>query len=295
MEKNRFIGLRKGKKRVSLIKLEYFDLHDCSIPYSITGSGQYVFFFHGFPTSSRTWRFIVPELSKCYTIISMDLPGLGDSKFNKLTNLDMREQAARLAVFIKSFACTSFSIVAHDSGGAIARLVALHMREQTKNLILINTEIPYHRPPWIPLYQRLTRVPYSSRVIKKLLGFKRYNESNLAFGQLYHSKRHFLNGNLDLHVSILKRSLEQVNGAIGFLQGIDWTVIDLFEHAHKNIDARVLLLWGTNDKTFPLERAKKMKSQFKDAVIYPIHESRLLPHEEQPKECVNAIIQFLNK
>ena len=48
---------------------------DCH--YSITGSGPAIFLTHGIGASEDAWRFIVPKLSKNFTVITYDLRGHG--------------------------------------------------------------------------------------------------------------------------------------------------------------------------------------------------------------------------
>ena len=50
---------------------------DCH--YSINGSGPAVFLTHGIGAAEDAWRFIVPELSKYFTVITYDLRGHGKS------------------------------------------------------------------------------------------------------------------------------------------------------------------------------------------------------------------------
>ncbi|HYR90093.1 MAG TPA: alpha/beta hydrolase [Terriglobia bacterium] len=49
----------------------------------------------------------------------------------------------------------SSSLIGNDSGGWIARELALLEPGQVTRLVLTNTEIPGHRPPWIWLYRWL--------------------------------------------------------------------------------------------------------------------------------------------
>ena len=50
---------------------------DCN--YSIIGSGPAIFLTHGIGAAEDAWRFIVPKLSKNFTVITYDLRGHGKS------------------------------------------------------------------------------------------------------------------------------------------------------------------------------------------------------------------------
>jgi len=70
----------------------------------------------------------------------------------------------------------------NDTGGWIARELALLEPEKVTHLALMNTEIPGHRPPWIPLYQRLVRLPGSSFVFRRMLTSRAVRRSAMGFG-----------------------------------------------------------------------------------------------------------------
>jgi len=275
--------------------MNYFDFEDCSIAYATQGKGNCIFLVHGFPTSHLTWRFLIPGLAKEFKVIFMDLPGLGESKCHPQADLGIDKQALRLSTFISSFNCEHNTIISHNSGGAISRLAALS-HPKIKNLILINTEIPNHRPPWIPFYQRLTQIPLTPPIFRLLLRSKVFVAGPWGFQQLYFDWELFYKkGYLDTHLYPLKKSTNKIRGAFQFLAGIHWKMIDGLEKGHQEINAAVLLLWGEHDKTFPLLDAEKMMGQFKNVQIRTIPNSRLLPHEERPHEVLSHIFQFLNR
>ena len=50
-----------------------------NIHYLSAGEGAVILLIHGWPTSAYLWRNIMPELSKKYRVIAIDLPGFGQS------------------------------------------------------------------------------------------------------------------------------------------------------------------------------------------------------------------------
>ena len=60
---------------------------DCH--YSINGSGPPLFLTHGIGAAEDAWRFMLPELSKHFTVVTYDLRGHGKSPVtHKNFNLD---------------------------------------------------------------------------------------------------------------------------------------------------------------------------------------------------------------
>ncbi|PCJ84524.1 MAG: hypothetical protein COA57_09000 [Flavobacteriales bacterium] len=258
--------------------------------------GPNIILIHGFPTHGYTWRKILPELSQNYSCYVIDLPGLGDSLWNDNTNFNCEAQADRVIELIKELNIDDYSFIAHNSGATVARIVALKQPKKVRKLILINTEIPNHRPPWIPLYQAIGLFPLVPFFIRQALKYKWFIRSPMGFQQLY-SNISLLDipENIEPYVRPIINSQMKTIGAFKYLKGLDWKKIDEFESTHRNIEAETLLLWGENDKTFPLHLAEKMLEQFNNnCKLIKLENASLLPHEEKYEEVNRCINDFLN-
>src|SRR5690606_23250976 len=89
-------------------------------------------------------------------------------------------------------------------------------------------------------------------------------------------------------------SKDKTIGTFKYLKGIDWEVVDDFKNTHKEIKANVLMIWGEDDKTFPMSLALEMKNQFASTCyLHTIPNASLLPHEEKPEEVCKVISDFL--
>lgn len=107
--------------------------------------------------------------------------------------------------------------------------------------------------------------------------------------KLLKSKEHVLPYTLPI-ISSEDRAI----GAFKYLKGIDWKLIDNFKHLHGEINANLLMIWGEDDRTFPMELGREMMNQFTcKRKFVPIEKASLLPHEERPKEVVEAILDFI--
>ncbi|WP_400078741.1 alpha/beta fold hydrolase [Winogradskyella sp. R77965] len=259
------------------------------------GKGKDVFFIHGFPTHGYTWRKIIPKLSRKYKCNIIDLPGLGDSKWSKDSKFDSKSQAEYLIKLIQKMGIRKCALIAHNSGATIARVIAIEKPDLIEKLILINTEIPNHRPPWIPFYQRVGLLPFVPNLIRKALNQSWFIKSSMGFKEAYSNKSMLNNPeNLIPYIKPIIASKERTIGAFRYLKGIDWDVVDSFKKSHRKIQARTLFIWGENDKTFPIKYAEKMIKQFNgNCTLKRINGASLLPHEEKSEEVGNSIIEFL--
>ena len=281
-------------KNISLQKIK---IEDVSIGLRQIGSGNNLVFIHGFPTHGYTWRKLIPKLSENYKCHILDLPGLGDSNWTDKTDFKSSSQARYIVKLLEQKKIEKYSLIAHNSGATIARVIAITQNSKVENLILLNTEIPFHRPPWIPLYQKIGLLPLIPFLIRKLLGQKWFVKSPMGFREFYSDKT-LLNTeeNILPYLDPVIKSSKKTIGAFKYLKGIDWQLIDEFEELHKQIKANVLFIWGEDDKTFPIELGKRMITQFNSKIEFvTIKNASLLPHEEKPAAVLEAIRKFIKK
>jgi pimeloyl-ACP methyl ester carboxylesterase len=78
-------------------------------------------------------------------------------------------------------------------------------------------------------------------------------------------------------------------GAARYLAALEWSIVDELADLHRRITAPVRLIWGAEDPTFPLERARAMASHFARATFTSIPRAKLLVHEEHPAAVAAAI------
>ncbi|MFN2428082.1 MAG: alpha/beta fold hydrolase [Candidatus Binatia bacterium] len=275
--------------------IEHHEVDDATLAVRRFGSGPAVVLIHGFPTHGYTWRFLLPQLAEHFTCYTVDLAGLGDSSWSARTDFRFTAQARRVNALLARLGIGRCAIVAHDTGATVARLVALADPERVASLALINTEMPGHRPPWIPLFCMTARLPGAALSFKPLLGSKWYLRSGMGFGAFYSDRRLFDDPTrLGPYVDPLLQSGERLRGMLGYLAGIEWNVVDGLREQHARLEGPTLLLWGEDDVTFPVAHAERMVKQFAGrATLVRIRHASLMPHEEEPDEVLNALLPFL--
>ena len=119
---------------------------------------------------------------------------------------------------------------------------------------------------------------------------KLWQASSLGFGQFYTDKRLLKDpDNLGPYLNPVISSSRRMAGFLGYLRGIEWDVIDRLRDLHSEIKADTLFLWGENDRTFPIEQARDMLSQFEGSATLIALAGSVLPHEERAREALEQI------
>jgi pimeloyl-ACP methyl ester carboxylesterase len=261
--------------------------------YRKIGSGPPLLLIHGWPFSSLSYRKLARRLSPRFTCYLPDTPGLGETTWGPHTDFAFAAQAESMKRFADGLGLGPYALLAHDTGASIARHLTLS-DPRVGRLVLLNTEIPDHRPPWIPLYQRLVVAPGSALTFRLLLRSALFRRSGMGFGGCFDDPALLDDDFLACFVSPLVGSSRRMQGVINYLRGIDWAMVDGFARRHAEIRIPVLLVWGADDPTFPVARARPMAAQFPaSAGIREIPHARLLVHEERPDEVATAALAFL--
>ena len=268
---------------------------DASVHWHRDGRGPALVFVHGFPLSGHTWDKVIAHLRDRFTCYTPDLIGLGQSHSAAGDDYSSPGQARALQGMLSEIGVDSYALVGNDTGGWVARELALIDKQRVSRLILTNTEIPFHRPPWIPMYQALAHVPGFGAVIQQLLKWRMFRRSSMVFGGCFHDLTH-LDG--DFHrqfVEPLLTSDTRIAGAMQFLRRMKFARLDEFKHLHQQLTIPTLFIWGADDPTFPEPRARAMLTQFPNvAGFHTMANAKLFVHEEHPQEVARLIDHFVS-
>jgi haloalkane dehalogenase len=273
--------------------VRWFDGIAARLAYRVMGDGPALVLVHGYPVHGETWRKILPELARRFTCYVPDLPGLGLTEWRADTDFTFHGHAANLRRWIDALGLASYDLAAHDTGATVARCLADADQTRVRRLTLINTEMPGHRPPWIPLYRHLAALPGASLNFGMLMRLRWFRRTPMGFGGCF-VDRDLIEGDFKTRfVDPLLTSSRRLHGSLRYLRGIGWDVVDGMRAVHARLRMPVQLVWGMDDPTFPAPLARAMAEQFPTpAPFVPIERAALLPHEERPETVLAALLAF---
>jgi len=272
----------------------YCDVGSAEIAYRTFGGGPPLLLLHGWPLAGFTYRKLIPRLAERYTCYAIDLPGAGATRWREDNDFSFSGQAANVGRLIDALGIRGTHVVAHDTGATIARALALSAGDGLGKLVLIGTEIPAHRPPWIPLFQTLTALPGAHLGFRLMMGSTAFLRSPMGFGNCFVDRR-LISGEFEEHfVRPLRESSRALEGQLRYLKGIDWALVDRLAEDHRRITNPTLLIWGEKDSIFPPARARVIAEQLGDCHgFHLVSNAKLLVHEEQPHAVAELILPFL--
>ena len=192
------------------------------------------------------------------------------------------------------FRSGSYFLLGQDSGAMIGRQLALIDDGRIRKFAMTNTEIPGHRPRWIRTFRGAMRnIPRANTLFRWLLAQRWFLRSPLGFRGAF-SKLELIDGEFREHiVQPLVYSSYRMQGHMEFLLGWHWGLLDSMKQKHAQITMPVLLIWGEDDRTFPVEKAEKMAQQFPTCEVCRIPDAKLLVQEEQAEKLSKVLHAFM--
>lgn len=109
-----------------------------TISYTDEGKGTAIVFLHGFLENKKMWNTFIPEFSKKYRVITIDLLGHGDSESMGYVHA-MEDNADVVYTILNELRLRKAIFVGHSMGGYVALAFAELYPEFMKGLVLLNS------------------------------------------------------------------------------------------------------------------------------------------------------------
>jgi pimeloyl-ACP methyl ester carboxylesterase len=109
------------------------------------GSGPVVILLHGFPQDWYEWRKTMPQLAKTFTVVAVDLRGVGKSSEAK-DGYDAANLAEDIHQLARQLKLEHAYVVGHDVGGMVAYALARLHPEDMRGVMILECPIPGTEP-----------------------------------------------------------------------------------------------------------------------------------------------------
>ncbi|MEU7631101.1 alpha/beta hydrolase [Nocardia sp. NPDC049220] len=125
------------------------EVNGTTMHYVRGGHGPALVLLHGFPQDWFEWRRVMPRLSERFTVIAVDLPGVGGSA-PSAAGYAAADMAEDVHLLIDGLGLSRAHVVGHDIGGMVAYAFARRFPCSTRTVIILETPIPGIEP-WLTL------------------------------------------------------------------------------------------------------------------------------------------------
>lgn len=257
------------------------------------GSGPALLFIHGWPLRGITYRELIATLQEHYTCWVPDLPGAGDTPWPSSMKEAFVGYTDLLEKFVDAVGLASFGLVAHDSGGTVARMLAARLPDHVWGLALTNTEVAGHPLPLLPALQTVAKMPGAAWMFSRLLRSRRFVHSKYGFRGVF-ADRSLLDGDFD--ETILAPLRNDTRGAMQLLANVDLDLVHTLPKYEAQCRAPLLAIWGDRDPFFPLQGARETVERWPaEATLEVLEGLKLLVHEEAHREVSQMMRSFFDR
>lgn len=122
------------------VQHHHASINGIQMHYVEAGQGDLVLLLHGFPESWYSWRHQIAALSPHYRIVAPDLRGYNETEARPPYDTTTLQQD--VLALLDHLGEPAAHIVAHDWGGAIAWLLAIHHPRSVRSLAALNIPHP---------------------------------------------------------------------------------------------------------------------------------------------------------
>ena len=250
---------------------------DCHFTQS--GEGPGLFLIHGIGAAEDAWRFIVPQLTKYFTVITYDLRGHGKSPVTN-NNFTLNDLIYDLEKIREKTKIEKAHFMGHSLGGMIAPAYAKKFPENTISLGLLSTVAGRSTKDKQKVLDLIKKMELES--IPEILPIL--------------TNRWFTDDFIKKNKSIVDRRIQQVtetNPEVFLNVFKIYAETEMISWLNK-IKKPCLVLTGENDLGCSPEHNKKISLELKNSklIILPIVKHAILL--ESPNQIADNIIKFLN-
>jgi|SRR5271154_6791935 len=270
------------------------DLEQGTVRYRDSGgNGEAIVFVHGLLVSGSLWRKVVPALGAEYRCIAPDWP-LGSHEPAMKPDADMspRGVAHLIADFLAALDLEGVTIVANDTGGAIAQLLASERPERVGRLVLTPCDC-YENflPPAFKPLQWIARVPGALTLLMQATRLASVRRSQLAFGML--TRDAIADEVTAAWVRPFLRDRGVRRDTVRLLRGIDARDTLAAAETLRSFHAPTLLAWSPKDRFFKIEFAERLAASIPNARLERIEGSYTFVPEDEPGRLAALIDEFI--
>ncbi len=272
----------------------YLDVGAGEVAYRRVGTGPDVLFVHGWPVSGATFRGLLPYLADHVTCHVIDLPSAGSSRVTATTPLSIAQHITSVRRVVDLLDLDRVAVVGHDSGGMIARH-AMAGDDRLAAMGLIDTEQSQGLNLRFKMFLANRKVPGFGSILGWLAGNRTLRRNGFVLGDAF-VDRSLLDGEFDeFFLQPLANGPAYRNATMKVLESFDTRYVHELGALHRQIEVPVQLVWGEQDKFFPVEWAREMVADFPDAQLAVVPDAGLFSHEERPAEVAAALLPTLTR
>lgn len=255
------------------------------ISYYDAGTGRTALFIHGVGTNGHLWRNVVGELSERRCVVP-DLPLHGRTKARD-GDFTIGSLATAIEEFCDALELTDIDLVANDTGGAVAQIVAARRPERLATFTLTNCDTIGNTPP--EAFKSTIRLARSGAL--SILAPRLYKNTKRAaltfYGNVYEDVDAVPEDVIRSYLEPIAATRTAARRFGKLLASLNDDDLRAAEPALRELKVPTLIVWATADVFFAPEWAQRLRDTIPGTTdLIEIEGARLFFPEERPTDLV---------
>jgi pimeloyl-ACP methyl ester carboxylesterase len=275
------------------MELREISIHDQRITYHHSGSGPVLLLIHGMAGSAATWRQVVPDLARRFTLVAPDLLGHGRSD-KPLGDYSLGAFASTLRDLLVALGHERATVVGQSLGGGVAMQFSYQYPERTERLVLVGSGgLGREVNPIL----RLLSLPGSDALLRLACA----DPVRRAIGSVGEGA-----GRVGLRPAPVVAELWRSYASLGddaarhaFLRTLRAVVdprgqaVSAANRLHLAAEVPTLIVWGDADPIIPVEHAYAAHEAIPGSRLEIFKGVGHYPHCEAPRRFVEVLTEFV--
>lgn len=249
-----------------------------------------VLLVHGLANSIEIWEPLVSRMRTKFRVIAFDLPGFGEADRPDV-DYGLEYFSRQLSAFVEQMNIHDFNLVGYSLGGSIAIRFASQYPERLKKLVIAAPGGFGRKTHWT---MRLPSLP----LVGALLGYPSRLNTRLTLKLAIHDP---VKITAELSTTMIRhaaragswksylRTLRQGVGLWG-VKGRQSAIVNA-----SLIKSQVLLVWGDQDRVFPLQHSQRLLDTLPRAELKIFESCGHYPHWEFPQLFADTVIAHFSE
>lgn len=282
-----------ARARIPKPTTESATIHGHEIRYQVAGSGPVLLMLHGMAASSYTWKHVLPELARRYTIVAPDLLGHGETAKPR-GEYSLGAQANMLRDLLALLGHERATFIGHSYGGGVAMQLAYQFPDRCDRLVLVGSGGLGQE---VSALLRILTLPGADQLFPLVCSSSLRNAGNrvAAWGA-----RHGLRASPVVEeIWRSYSSLAETDGRSAFFR----TLRAVIDHEGQSVSAAdrlyltshvpTMIVWGNEDAIIPVSHAHDAHEAIPGSRLHLFEDSGHYPHCEAPDEFIDVLTDFI--
>ena len=250
----------------------------------VAGQGPVLLLVHGTGASTHSWRDLLPQLARHFTVVAPDLPGHAFTSRPADHRMTLPGMAASLSHLLQTLHLSPKLTVGHSAGAAVLAQMALDRKIAPAGLVSLNGALLPIGGLAGQIFAPLAKIFASSSVVPRL--FSRWAGDIEVVERMLAQTGSSLDRSGTSLYGRLARDPGHTAGAIAMMA--NWDLVPLVRRL-PTLPVRLLLVVGSRDGSVPPGDAFRVRDLVPGASIKTLKGLGHLAHEEKPEAVASLI------